>query len=1670
MHVVYTVGINNAGPFMMRPLLKRILTVLYLSAAISLPAFAQLKADFTIDKAGGCSPLTVQFTNTTTGASAGVKYKWDFGNGNGSGLESPGATYTQEKTFTVTLTATDGGNTSIKTQQVTVYKKPAADFSLTPSNGCLPLDVKFTSKTTPGDGTISGYFWDFGDGQTKSGSTYNDITHTYTFAQKPVISLTVTNSNGCYTTVSKSNQLNLAGAVTSSFTSDKTVLCKPGDQVVFTNKSTGDGTLTYKWDFGDGQKSTDKSPTHTYADKGTYTVKLTTSSSAGCTADTIKTGYINVASFGVGFTLPVPLCTSSEALFTDTSTKGFDNIEWKLDGQQVYPSQSTDNSFIFNFYDTINHTVVLTHNYGGCIISKSKTFKASASPQTPNFTQNIKGACEIPVTVNFSDSTKGAVKWEWFDSYPYMVVPFATGQQATKTFPAASLYDIGLRVTNGAGCSSYTWQTVNLQQPVINIYVKNTEGRFSHTGCIGATFVFSIDQPDVIKSYHWDFGDGGSSTAVNPSHKFPNPGPYPIVLNYVTKNGCTGKSTFNYVGIIDNRNVNVDFKVMPDSAVCGNTLLTFAATPFSGWTYYWSFGDGTYDYNGIPGAQHQYYYDSMYTVQLIVSNEDCRDTVTKPQYIKIKPDFPKIGTVINTCEGTRGDVTFTDASAKVTKWIWDFGDGTPNATYNSPQDVHHTYKKSGRYTAVLTGINNGCSVGDSVAVYVLIKQTPKLSSSKTVTCGSDALDFTVSGMDDNPSPYFGNAYAIPYLQYSDLKTAYNNYYWFDHAPYSNYATALSTGEENLRAIIQSSYFNCYDTTNFIPIKIRGPQAAYAFKTNDICFKKPVVIKDSSKPGPNLPIAKWEWNLGDGTIVTNTTNSSITHTYPNPGFYNVELTVTDTAGCTNSTNGAGGNAIVSGPKADFSVSADPVAPNTVVYFYNNTNTYGAFDINYTWVLPNGSRPHDYSSQFLFKDKGSDTVKLIASNNQQHCIDTAIKIIHVKQINTAFNYTLSYINNNNCPPVIVNFTSNTINALRINWDFGDGSHADNQRNVSHTYTNAGVYRVVLYGYDISNNLDSTEDFIEVKGPYATLNADKLTGCDSITVTLSAAIKNASSFTWDFGDGTLTRTTDTFSIHTYDIPGVYTPQLILKDGEGCSGTSALQTSIIIDNIDAIITKSPAVICDSAIVYFQPDVASVAKDVLQMPLQYHWDFGTGNAADTSNLQAPAHRYAGVGSYNASLVVTSPYGCTETVTSIVNVQTVSRAGITGPTDICENTAAIFNGTATNFNNNLSWHWMYGDQGKELDGPAYQNPPAYTYSDTGLYAVELIVNNNGCYDSANLALYVHGYPRAAISPQNPVICLGGSMQLTAHNGITYSWQPGSNIDDTKSSSPTVSPKSSMYYYVTTTNAYNCAGYDSVMIKVQQPFKVTANPQLYICIGSTGQLQASGADKYVWITGAGLSSNSIANPIVTTNANGVYTVVGYDSVGCFTDTASTAVSIKTLPAVVASPHAVTINAGTDIQLSTQPSADVVKYSWLPPDYLSCADCGAPLSSPRLPVTYIVKVFNEYGCTASDTVQIKLVCAENLVYIPNAFTPNGDNRNDRFVLSGNSIKMVRHIVIYSRLGNKLFERNYIPTNDFANSWDGTAGGLLQPGGAYVYFAEIECATGEIFKYKGTITLIR
>src|SRR5687768_305360 len=187
--------------------------VLFMMLLLGVSARAQVKADFNPGKTSDCESLITKFNDISTGSP--VSWQWNLGNGSTSTQQSPSASYTAPGTYKVTLTVKDAaGNTSTAEKSVTVWEKPRPDFTASPAKGCIPFDVTFTDKSNPVNGTISAYSWDFGDGATGSGS--NPV-HTYNNVLSPVVTLTITNSNGCTASKQISNIVDAAASLKAGF-------------------------------------------------------------------------------------------------------------------------------------------------------------------------------------------------------------------------------------------------------------------------------------------------------------------------------------------------------------------------------------------------------------------------------------------------------------------------------------------------------------------------------------------------------------------------------------------------------------------------------------------------------------------------------------------------------------------------------------------------------------------------------------------------------------------------------------------------------------------------------------------------------------------------------------------------------------------------------------------------------------------------------------------------------------------------------------------------------------------------------------------------------------------------------------------------------------------------------------------------------------------------------------------------------------------------------------------------------------------------------------------------------------------------------------------------------------------------------------------------------------
>ncbi len=184
------------------------------------------------------------------------------------------------------------------------------------------------------------------------------------------------------------------------------------------------------------------------------------------------------------------------------------------------------------------------------------------------------------------------------------------------------------------------------------------------------------------------------------------------------------------------------------------------------------------------------------------------------------------------------------------------------------------------------------------------------------------------------------------------------------------------------------------------------------------------------------------------------------------------------------------------------------------------------------------------------------------------------------------------------------------------------------------------------------------------------------------------------------------------------------------------------------------------------------------------------------------------------------------------------------------------------------------------------------------------------------------------------------------------------------------------------------------------------------------------------------------------------------------------------ATLTQPPPLTVDAGDDqtvelgytVDLSAIASEGGVVFNWSPPDGLSCTDCPRPEVMPARTTTYTILVSNGDNCTATDSVTVN-VTVNRPLYVPTAFSPNGDGFNDRFtVFGGPGARIIRNLQVYDRWGNRVFEARNVPLGQEQYGWDGRFNGELMAPGVFTYFAEVEFIDDVVVLEEGDVTIVR
>lgn len=641
-------------------------------------------ANFTVTPDSLCGPFDAVFTNSSTGIN--ITYSWGFGNGQSSTLQNPApVTYfpslISDTSYLVNLDVTNYCGTVSHQETIIVMPQPVSIFGTDFNTGCSPFTVNIANSSV---GLPDSYFWDFGDGTTgtTTSSLFNHIYTTGATATTYQIMLIAYNECGSDTSY---HSITVLPNTVDAFFNTSTVNGCEDLTVDFTQYTLG-GTF-YNWDFGDGNTSTNYSPSHTFTNPGTYNVALMAND--GCSYDTTIVAITVFPSPTVNFTsTPDSVCINTPFSFVNTSIN-LANSSWDFgDGTT---SNLTNPVHEYSAPGLYTVTLTGTSLTNGCTAQISHTVQVSLNPIAA-FTAVPTSGC-MPLNVQFTNQSVNATYSYW---------NFGDGNTSglpnpSHIFTNSGVYTVQLIVENSNGCTDTIAQNITVYPlPVANFTFTSTSTCYTPTD-----FVFTNQSTGAI-NYSWDFGNGMNSNLTNPTTTYQSAGNYTIELTATNQYGCVDVYT-QQVTIYPTPEAAFN---LPTNIACENDVLVFSSASNFADSIVWIFGNGATATG--PTVEYTYLNSGTYNVTIMAYGAGgCGDTLTIATPITVNPDPTANFSYVNVQipDPVSGTVEFTNLSTGANQYEWQFGNGGTSTDLNPI----HRYQSYGDFEALLIATNSfGC--------------------------------------------------------------------------------------------------------------------------------------------------------------------------------------------------------------------------------------------------------------------------------------------------------------------------------------------------------------------------------------------------------------------------------------------------------------------------------------------------------------------------------------------------------------------------------------------------------------------------------------------------------------------------------------------------------------------------------------------------------------------------------------------------------------------------------------------------------------------------------------------------------------------------------------------------------------------------------------------------
>jgi gliding motility-associated-like protein len=1068
------------------------------------------------------------------------------------------------------------------------------------------------------------------------------------------------------------------------------------------------------------------------------------------------------------------------------------------DGVQSYlwnfgtsTSTSPNPSVTYNTTGTYDVSLTITTRTG-CVqtLTLPGAVKLGTSP-TANFSASPLISCAADSVV-FTDLSTGTITgylWDFGD--PGSPNPTSTLRNPKHLYSDTGTFSVTLRAYNN-GCENRITRTAYIRTYgavakfgfQVNCNVNKREVRFLDSSINAVTRV-------------WDFGDGNTSTAVNPTHTYAAFGYYIVTLTV-----SDGTCTYVLKKPVKVVNENANFTVLP-STLCRGATTTFISNAVDSniVKYEWDLGDGLL----IPGNDSmQVIFDTprVYKTMLVITDVNgCTDTVRRDigvggpraQFTALNPT----GCVGNTVNFT--DNSLTDGVNAIVSRMWDFGDGSIQ-TINTPP-VSHQYLGAGFFNVKLKVTDAAGCVDSMVQNSLVVTTAPKanFTSPDSMSCPGRNVQFLTTSTGVNLSYVWTFGDGKTNAGSPNPRNIYN-------AP----------GQYDVKLLVRDRY-GCPDSiTKPRYINIDTPYAA--FTVSDSTINCPPLIALFTFTGRYNQTIRWDFGDGDAALNKDTA----TKFYSIPGSYRAQLVVTSPGGCTDT---AFKNITVFGPSGTLNyVPSNGCSPLTINFALSTQNTDSV-----KWFFGDNSVNigKDTAVSHTYVDRGTYRpiviLKDIVGCEFQIPLNDSIKVVDIDPNFIVENKTI-------CDAGFVKFRDSTItngSILAWDWDFGDGGTGTGPA-PQHYYTAPGLYSVklrVTTEFGCVDSITLPNSVRVVASPVTAINSAD-TVCQNRTITFSGVVSvpdtSALTWKWYFANGDSSNVQNP-PAQPYTIPGTFTVTMIATNSSGCKDTVLKDITVHpLPNLNAGLDST---ICLGQSIVLNATGAST----------YTW-LTPNSTLSCTNCASPTATPTVTTVYNVRGF--TALGCN--VDDSVRITVIQPSTVVAPPSdsICIGQGIQLFATGTQV---YSWSPSTGLNNPNTASPVARPTTTTTYVVTGS-------DVKGCFvtrDSVTISVFP--YPVFDMG-RDTTITVGSSVQINPIKSTditSVTWSPTTGLSCTDCPDPLATPKQRTTYTATVTNNGGCVTRDELTIYV-----VCTNENIFI--PNTFSPNGDGMNDLFYVRGRGLT--------------------------------------------------------------------------------------------------------------------------------------------------------------------------------------------------------------------------